>query len=169
MSLRGVPGGYHLAEHPTAKKTPPPRRCSTPAGLPQRVLRQQNQALLSRSIGIGSWHGVGWTESYTSTRAASLEVWAQPSSCTFQQRTHWETRDSQWFTTQGFPEMCSLLYSSCHIFVHRRILNSWSSCSDATCVCLKYFYNTKEILLKFSFRKLHGPVTHVTDTFVSAA
>lgn len=36
-------------------------------------------------------------------------------------------------------------------------------------VLYEYFYNTKEILFKFPFRKLHGPVTHVTDTFVSAA
>lgn len=25
-----------------------------------------------------------------------------------------------------FPEMCNLLYTICHIFVHRCILNSWN-------------------------------------------
>lgn len=35
-------------------------------------------------------------------------------------------------------------------------------------VLYEYFYNPKEILFKFPFLKLHSPVTHATDTFVSA-
>lgn len=88
--------------------------------------------------------------------------------CTFQQRASREPlRACCWGFTSVLPELCNLLYSTCHIFVHRYILNSWD-------FLLRYsvFYRTIFIILErpylsFLFKK-PGSVIRVTDTLGSA-
>lgn len=88
--------------------------------------------------------------------------------CTFQQRASREPlRACCWGFTSVLPELCNLLYSTCHIFVHRYILNSWD-------FLLRYsvFYRTIFIILERSYLsflfKKPGSVIRVTDTLGSA-
>lgn len=78
------------------------------------------------------------------TSPESLEMEGMGSPCTFQQRMYQKPLDS----VRVFPEMCNLLYSICHLFVHRCILNSWR-------FLLRYysclFYMNIFIILKRSY------------------
>lgn len=62
--------------------------------------------------------------------------------------------------------MCNLLYSICHIFVHRCIPNLWNFLLRYyLCLFSMNIFVILKSLFKFPVEKLHGSVTPITGTF----